>query len=113
MPLLNMIAMCGDTNPVVVSICDCTDHMSEGGKKMSPTLLKWFKRVNEFNPKGQNTDVFYFDEAANVQLAGQFLCQTFHKAYCFHGGEHILSLFFSDLSNLKNLQVWQSNFFIC
>ncbi len=33
MPLLNVIVMCGNASPVVVSICDCTDHMSEGEKK--------------------------------------------------------------------------------
>ncbi len=31
MPLLNMMVMCGDVNPIVVSICDSTNHMSEGG----------------------------------------------------------------------------------
>ncbi len=33
MPVLNMMVMCVDVNPVIVSICDCTDQMSEGGKK--------------------------------------------------------------------------------
>ncbi len=32
-PLLNITVMCGDANPVVMSICDSTNHMSEGGKK--------------------------------------------------------------------------------
>ncbi len=26
MPLLNMLVMCGGEAPVVVSVCDCTDH---------------------------------------------------------------------------------------
>ncbi len=29
MPLLNMMVICEDVIPVVVSICDCTDHMSD------------------------------------------------------------------------------------
>ncbi len=33
MPLLDTMVMCGDTSPVVVSICDCTIHMFEDGKK--------------------------------------------------------------------------------
>ncbi len=106
MPLLNMMAMCGDVNPAVVSICDCTDHMSEGRKKDATYIAEMFKeKVNEFDPKCRHTDVFFFDGATNVQKAGQILCQTFLRAYCFHGGEHVLSLFFSDLSKLKHIQV--------
>ena len=113
MPLLNMMVMCGDANPVVVSICDCTDHMSEGGKKDATYIAEMFQdKVNEFDPKGRHTDVFFFDGAANVQKAGQILCQTFPRAYCFHGGEHVLSLFFSDLSKLKHIQVRQVECFI-
>ncbi len=33
MPLHNMMVRCGDANPVFVSICDYTNHVSEGGKK--------------------------------------------------------------------------------
>ncbi len=47
MPLLNMMVMCGDVNPVVVSICDCTNHISAGGKKDAT------KKVNEFDPEGR------------------------------------------------------------
>ncbi len=32
MPLLNMLALCGEEPPVVISIFDCSDHMSERGK---------------------------------------------------------------------------------
>ncbi len=59
MPLLNMMVMCGDVNLVVVSICDCTDHMSEGGKKDATYNAEMFhEKVNEFDPKGRHTDVF-------------------------------------------------------
>ncbi len=58
------------------------------------------QKVNEFYPKGRHTDVFFFDGEANVQKAGQILCQVFPRAYYFHGGEHALSLIFSDLSKL-------------
>ncbi len=113
MPLLNMMVMCGDANPVVVSICDCTNHISEGWKKDTTFIAETFQeKVNEFEPKGQNTDVFVFDGAANVQKVGQILCLTFPPAYCFHGGEHVLSLFFNDLPNLKHILVRQSNLLI-
>ncbi len=71
MPLLNMMVMCGDVNPVVVSICDCTNHMSEGGEKDATNIAEMFKeKVNEFDPDGKHTDVFFFDRAKNVQKAG-------------------------------------------
>ena len=38
MPLLNMLALCGEEPPVVISIFDCSDHMSEGGERMHSTL---------------------------------------------------------------------------
>ena len=38
MPLLNMLALCGEEPPVVISIFDCSDHMSEGGERMQSTL---------------------------------------------------------------------------
>ncbi len=77
MPLLNMMIMCGDVNPVVVSICNCTNHMSEGGKK-DATYIE--ENVNEFDPKGRHTDII-FDGAANVQKACHILYQTFPIVY--------------------------------
>ncbi len=112
MPLLNMMAMCGDAPPVVVTICDCTDHMSEGGKKDATYITEMFQeKVYEFDNEGRNKDVSFFDGASNAQKAGQILCQTFPMAYCFHGGKHILSLFF-DLSKLNPIQVRKLKIFI-
>ncbi len=82
MPLLNMMVVCGDVNPVVLSICDCTDHRLEGGKIDSTYVAEMFKeKVNEFDLKGRHTDAFFFDGAANVQKARQILCQTFPWLY--------------------------------
>ncbi len=114
MPLLNMKVVCGDVDPVVVSVCDCTEHMSEGGKNDATYIAEMFQeKVNELDPKGRHTDVFFFDGAANVKKVGQILHQTFPRAYCFHWGEHVLSLFFSDLSKQKQIQVRQSQLFLC
>ncbi len=55
-------------------------------------------KVDEFDPGKALTDTFFFDGAANVQKEGQILCAHFPWAMCFHGREHVLSLFFSDLS---------------
>ncbi len=43
MPLLNMMVMCGDAKAVVVSICDCTNHMSDGGKKDAMYIAEMFQ----------------------------------------------------------------------
>ncbi len=111
--MLNMMVMCVDVNPVVVSICDCTNHMSEGGQKDSTYMAEMFQEmVNEFDPKDRHTDVFVFDGAANAQKAAQILFQTFPRAYCFHDGEYVLYFFFSDLSRLKHIQVRDFEFFI-
>ncbi len=93
MHMLNMMFICGDANPVVVIICDCTNHMSEGGKKNSTYIAEMFQeKINDFDPTCRHTDVLFFDGAANVQKAGQILCQTFTRAYCFRGGEDVLPL---------------------
>ncbi len=44
-----------------------------------------------------------------MQKAGKIMCAHFPEAMCFHGGEHILSLFFSDLSRLGAIK---ASFFI-
>ncbi len=43
-----MMVMWGDDNPVVVSICDCTDHMLEGGKKDVTYVAEMFKKEEVF-----------------------------------------------------------------
>ncbi len=51
---LNMMVMCGDINPAVVSICDCTNHMLEGGKKDAICIADIFQEnVNEFEADTQ------------------------------------------------------------
>ncbi len=85
-----------------MSICDCTNHMWEDGKNDATYIVEMFQeKVNVYDPDGRNTDVLFFNGASNMQKAGQILCQTFPRAYCFHGRKHGLSLFFSYLSKLK------------
>ena len=113
MPLLNMLALCGEEPPVVISIFDCSDHMSEGGKKDAQYIGQLFKdKVAEFDPTTTCTDAFFFDGASNVQKAGEILCATYPRAFCFHGGEHVLSLFFSDLADFRPIKVSVTSFSI-
>ncbi len=94
MPLLNMLAMCGSKPPAVIVILDCTGHMVDSGKKDSEFIMSFFKaKIDEFDPGKTLTDTFFFDGATNIQKAGQILCAHFPRAMCFHGGEHVLSLF--------------------
>ena len=49
--------------------------------------------------------MFYFDGAANVQKAGDVLMAKFPRSCCFHGGEHVVSLFFSSITKIKPIKV--------
>jgi hypothetical protein len=49
--------------------------------------------------------VFYFDGASNVQKAGEILMAKFPRSFCFHGGEHVVSLFFSSIAKIKPVKV--------
>ncbi len=55
------------------------------------------------------SDIFFFDGANNAAKAGKVLGAKFPRAYALHGGEHVVSLFFHDLS--KQLDVRVSHLF--
>ena len=61
--------------------------------------------VNEYDFHEKYTDIFYFHGASNVQLGGKILEAAFPHTYSLHGGEHVVSLFFSDLAKLKPIKV--------
>ncbi len=106
MPLMNMLVLCGGETPAVMSVCSCTDHMVDGKKKDADFIGKFFKgKVEEWDPSHRYTDFFLFDGAANVQKAREILCANYPRALCFHGREHVMSLFFKDLSKLTPIQV--------
>ena len=82
------------------------------GKNDSIFIMEHFRRkVDEIDVDAKLTDCFFFDGASNVQTAGAILCAWYPRAMCFHGGEHVLSLFFSDLSKINSIQV-SSIFFV-
>jgi hypothetical protein len=106
MALMNILAMCADTPPITVSIQDCTSHMQDGGKKDASYIARLFEEeVYKFDPTGTFTDVFFFDGASNVQKAGQILMAKFPRTFCFHGGEHVVSLFFSSIAKIGPIKV--------
>ncbi len=56
--------------------------------------------VKEYDPNGTLTDAFFFGGASNVQKGGAILVAKHPHSFCFHGGEHVLSLFFASLSKI-------------
>ena len=106
MPLMNILAMSGATPPMTISVQDCTKHMAEGGKKDASYIANMFEeKVMEYNSLKRCTDVFYFDGASNVQKAGEVLMARFPCSFCFHGGEHVVSLVFSSIAKIKLVKV--------
>jgi hypothetical protein len=59
----------------------------------------------EYDPQRICTDVFYFDGVLNVQKAGEVLMARFPHTFCFHGGEHVVLMFFSSIAQIKPINV--------
>ncbi len=80
--------------------------MVKGGKKIVEYVMIFSKQrlMNLVLQKFLQIP-FFFDGAANAQKVGHILCVHFPHAMCFHGGKHVLSLFFSDLSKIGALQI--------
>ncbi len=101
MALINILAISYATPPMTISVQDCTKHMAEGGKKDTSYIADLFEeKVMEYDPMKTCTDVFYLDGASNVQKAGEVLMARFPCSFCFHGGEHVVSLFFSSIAKI-------------
>lgn len=106
MPFINCLGMSGDSPPVVVGVNDCTDHMASGGKKDAPYLAELYQNyVEEYDPMKKFSDIFFFDGASNVQKGGRILEAKYPRTYCLHAGEHVVSLFFSDVAKLPEVKV--------
>jgi len=116
LPFINILGMCGGTPPVVIGIHDCTGHMVVGGKKDASYIADLFRNQMEelfsdpkharmFGTLKENTDTFFFDGASNVQKAGEVLSVHYPRAVCLHGAEHVISLYFADISKLPPIKV--------
>jgi hypothetical protein len=83
-------------------------YKARGGGREEDALYiaKLFdKKVMEYDPLKTYTGVFYFDGAFNMQKAGDVLMARFPHSFCFHGGEHLVSLFFSSIAKIKPVKV--------
>ncbi len=99
---MNILAMTATVSPMTIAIQDCSSHMEEGGKKDAVYVASLFEeKVAKYDLRNQLTDVFFFDGASNVQKAGEVLMAKYPCSFSFHGGGHIVSLFFSSIAIAK------------
>ena len=61
--------------------------------------------INVYDPKGTDTDIFYFDGAVNVQKAGRILEVRFPCTTSLYGGDHALALWFSKATKTSVIRV--------
>ena len=110
MPLLNILAMSGTTPRFECRYIRLySSHGLGGGRRMQRTLQIFLRptRLRNTTPiiNHQLMDVFYFDGASNVQKAGQVLMAKYPHTFCYHGGKHVVALFFTSLSKIKPIRV--------
>lgn len=116
-PFINVLASTGMDVPVVLAVYDCRDHLANGGKKDAKFIARIFREVVQKRLLPVNDafhiDAIFFDGASNVQKAGRILKVTFPGMLCFHGSEHVVSLFFDSVANIPVVKVsWLSLFLV-
>jgi hypothetical protein len=106
MPLINVLVMCAKISPITVAITDCSEPISHGGKKDASFIASMMEDlVVEYEQMKCHTDIFFFDGASNVAKAGHVLQAKFPLSYSLYGGEHVVSLFFDDISKFPPIKV--------
>ena len=84
--------------------------MSVGGKKDAEYIANLLEDVIvPYEPDKTKSTIFWFDGAGNVQKAGKILQAKFPRSYSLHGGEHVVSLFFSDIAKINVIKVMLSH----
>jgi hypothetical protein len=80
--------------------------MSKGGKKDAEYIANLMEDIIvPYDLDKTKSIIFWFDGASNVQKAGRILQAKFLRSYSLHGGEHVVSLFFSDIARIKVIKV--------
>ena len=64
----------------------------------------------EFDAEANCEGIFYFDGASNIQKAGAVLEVRFPWTVTYHGGEHAVALWISDLAKILDIKVC---FYLC
>ena len=93
-PLINILASSPGNPACVLDVIDCSNHMSEGGKKdakyIATEMLKVIAKIENLAKRSIIT--IMFDGASNVQKAGEIMRQHCPSATVEHGAEHVVSL---------------------
>jgi hypothetical protein len=101
-PYINILAAGAFLPNACLEIHDCTRRLVDGGKKDASYIKKIIeKHIDRLDPKKNLVDMVIFDGASNMQKAGEALTATFPLITCIHGSEHVISLFFSDVSKTR------------
>jgi len=104
MPLFNILAAGVHCPAAVLEIADCSSQMQSGGKKDAKFISDLFlPHMRQVDPLKSNIDLIYFDGASNVQKAGRILANHYPRITSLHAAEHVVSLFFSDISKIPEL----------
>ena len=61
--------------------------------------------VAKLDKQRNRVDIVYFDGASNVQKAGEVLEVTFPGTVAYHGGEHVIALWFTLLAQIPEIKV--------
>ena len=63
------------------------------------------KLLLEFDAEANRVNIFYFDGVSKVQKAGEVLGVKFPRTVTYHGGEHVVTLWFSDFAKIPEIKV--------
>ena len=104
--LFNVLCSTLEAPSVVCAIVDCTKDMAQGKKKDAVYIAHIVLRyMREFDPTLELNDCLMVDGAANVQNAGKIIKAVFLRVTTFHGAEHKMALYFSDISKIPCIKV--------
>jgi hypothetical protein len=102
MPLVNMLAAGVHEPAGVLEIDECTGHIQGGVKKDAGFIGGlFFPHMKIIDPDKKLIDCVFFDGASHVQNAGKIMQVPYPRVMVLHGAEHVVSLFFKDLSNIQ------------
>lgn len=107
MPLFNVLGSGINEPAAVLDIVDCSDHLSAGGKKDSVYIASLFQDyIPELDPNGSRLDLILMDGAGNVQKGARLIEAKYPRVSVIHGVEHVVSLFFSDVAKLRQVDAF-------
>ena len=101
-PLLNILDSGGNIPASFGGIVNYQGHLDDGNKKDGTFICnKFLKHMREIDPTKQLSDIVMFDGDSNVQLSGRLFKVHYHKFTVMCFVEHIVSLTFVFLAEIK------------